>query len=208
MYTFEHTLNRYGNPDTLIIDPMLQYDMVVYTIPQIEKKGIVLKRNTHNVIQADCPQGFIKLRFTNATAPYQIPARVYKKSDNLTLNTQMIGTTDKYIVGTYEVELLTLPRIRKTVEITQSNTEMIDVAAPGQLQYSLSKNIVGQLFVLRDDGTIEWVCNLDPTTLKGFMHLQPGNYKIVYRMKHLRSTVYTTEKNFRIISNKTTPINL
>lgn len=208
MYTFEHTINRYGNPDTLIIDPMLQYDMVVYTIPQVIKKNITLKRNTHNIIEVDCPQGFIKIRFTNATGAYQIPARVYQKPDNSTLNVQMIGSTDKYIVGKYEVELLTLPRIRTTVNVTQSNTEIIDVAAPGQFQYSLSKNISGQIFVINSDGTVEWVCNIDPTTTKGFMHLQPGNYKIVYRMKHLKSTMYTTEKYFKIQSNKTTPINI
>ena len=187
---------------------MIQYDMVVYTIPQVEKKNITLKRNIHNIIAVDCPQGFIRFRFTNATNNYQVPARVYQKPDNLTLNTQMFGSTDKYIVGKYDVEILTLPRIRTTVDVTQSNTETIELPAPGQMQYSLSKAIAGQLFVMNNDGTIDWVCNLDPTNLKGFLYLQPGNYKIVYRLKHLKSTMYTVEKFFRIQSNKTTTINI
>lgn len=208
MYTFVHTLNHYGNPDTLTIDPMYQYDMVVHTIPQVIKKNIILKRNVHNIIEADCPQGYIYFRFTNATSNYQVPARIYQKPDNLTLNTQMIGSTDKYIVGKYEVEILTLPRIRMSVNVEQSNTETIQLPAPGQMQYSFSKSIAGQIFVVKADGTLEWVCNLDPSNQKGLLYLQPGNYKLVYRMKHLKSTQYTIEKTFRIQSNKTTPINL
>ncbi|MFM7386922.1 MAG: vWA domain-containing protein, partial [Bacteroidota bacterium] len=32
-YTFVHTINRLGNPDTLFIDPSLTYDLVVNTLP-------------------------------------------------------------------------------------------------------------------------------------------------------------------------------
>jgi len=56
-YTFTHTLNRAGLPDTLILDPSLSYDLVVNTLPKIEKKGIVIQRHKHNTIQVDAPQG-------------------------------------------------------------------------------------------------------------------------------------------------------
>lgn len=48
-YTFVHTINRFGNPDTLIIDPAFKYDLIVNTIPQVSKKNIVLQktRTTH-----------------------------------------------------------------------------------------------------------------------------------------------------------------
>src|SRR6218665_848789 len=35
-YTFEHTINKWGNPDTLVMDPNMQYDLVVNTIPIVE----------------------------------------------------------------------------------------------------------------------------------------------------------------------------
>lgn len=208
MYTFVHTLNRQGNPDTLTMDPSFKYDLVVNTIPKVYKKNITLVKNTHNIIPADCPQGFIKLRFTNATSPYQVLSRVYQKTDEKTLNTQLVGSTDKYIVGNYEVELLTLPRIYHSVQIKQSTTETIDLPAPGQLNYSATKMIAAQIFVIRENGNAEWVCNLDQVNLKGLIYLQPGNYRLVFRQKQMKSTTYTTEKNFKIQSNKTTSINL
>ncbi|WP_341901017.1 VWA domain-containing protein [Fluviicola taffensis] len=208
MYTFVHTLNRQGNPDTLTMDPSMKYDLVVNTIPKVYKNNISIVKNIHNVIPVDCPQGFIKLRFTNASSPYQVLSRVYQKTDQKTINTQLVGATDKYIVGKYEVEILSLPRIYHTVEVTQSATETIDLPAPGQFSYNATKMVAAQIFVIREDGTVEWVCNLDQINLKGLIYLQPGNYRVVYRQKQLKSTTYTTEKNFKIQSNKTTSINL
>jgi Ca-activated chloride channel homolog len=208
MYTFVHTLNRQGNPDTLTMDPSFKYDLVVNTIPKVYKNNITLLKNTHNIIPVDCPQGFIKLRFTNATSAYQVLSRVYQKTDYQTINTQLVGSTDKYIVGNYEVEILTLPRIYHSVQINQSTTETIDLPAPGQFNYSATKMIAAQIFVIRENGNPEWVCNLDHVNLKGFIYLQPGNYRVVFRQKQLKSTTYTTEKNFKIQSNKTTSINL
>ncbi len=208
VYTFVHTLNRQGNPDTLTMDPNFKYDLVVNTIPKVYKNNISIIKNTHNIIPVDCPQGFIKLRFTNATSPYQVLSRVYQKTDTKTLNTQAVGSTDKYIVGTYEVEILSLPRIYHTVQVSQSATETIDLPAPGQLNYSTTKMIAAQIFVIRENGNPEWVCNLDQVALNGLIFLQPGNYRLVYRQKQLRSTTYTVEKNFKIQSNKTTSINL
>ena len=43
-YSFIHTLNRYGNPDTLIIDALLKYDLVVNTLPKIEQKNIIITK--------------------------------------------------------------------------------------------------------------------------------------------------------------------
>lgn len=207
-YTFVHTLNRDGNPDTVTVNPNLKYDLLVNTIPKAEKKNITIVKNTHNIIPVDCPQGFLRLRFTNALKPYQVVSRIYQKTNPTTLNTQFVGTTDKYIVGTYEVEILTLPRIHKTVNIIQSSAETVDIPAPGQLSYSAPKSIAAQLFLINNDQTVEWVCNLDQTDISGLVFLQPGNYKVVYRQKQLRSTSYTTEKAFSITSNKTTSINL
>lgn len=208
IYTFEHTINRFGHPDTLVMDPAINYDLLVNTIPKVELKNITLKKNTHNTIKADAPQGFIKLRFTNATRIYQVSARVTQASKPATINTQLVGGTDKYLIGKYDVEILTLPRIYKTVDVTQSSTCTIDIPAPGSLSYTAGKTVAGQIFVLTEDGKAEWVCNLDQTTLSGSWSLQPGNYRVVYRQKQLRSTTYTIEKEFRITSNKTTPIKL
>lgn len=207
-YTFVHTLNRKGNPDTLVIDPAFKYDMLVNTIPKIEKKDISIQRNTHNTIVVNAPQGNLKMRLSNAQRAYTIETRVMETGKGQTLNVQQINTTDKYIVGKYDIEILTLPRTYMTVDISQSTTTTIDVVAPGMLTYKTSTPIAAQIFVSLPNGTWEWVCNIDPVLLTGNWNLQPGLYKVVYRQKQLRSTAYTFEKEFRIVSNKTTTLNL
>lgn len=207
-YTWIHTLNRAGNPDTLVIDPNLKYDLFVHTIPPVEKKNISLQKNTHNTIVLDAPQGYIRMRLNNATKSYIIQSRIMQEGKPATLNVQQINTADKYIVGKYDVEVLTLPRIYATVNVTQGITSFIDIAAPGQLSYKATTQVVAQIFVLNSSGVWEWVYNLDQVTLSGNLNLQPGTYKAVYRQKQLKSSAYTFEREFKMYSNKTTTLNL
>jgi Ca-activated chloride channel family protein len=207
-YTFTHTMNRYGNPDTLILDPALKYDLVVNTTPRVFKKNITIKRNVHNTIEVDAGQGDIQVRFINATKPYQIDARITTSENPTTLNVQKIGETDKYLVGWYNVEILTLPRIYVSVKVDQSAKETIDIKAPGFMKYSAGSGIVGQVFVKNENGTWDWVYNLENGAKSGKQTLQPGAYRIVYRQKNLKKSEYTIEKDFRINSNKTTSVQL
>jgi Ca-activated chloride channel family protein len=207
-YTFVHTINRFGNPDTLIIDPSIKYDLVVNTLPKIEKKNIVLQRNIHNTITVDAPQGFIKVRYINAAKQYNLEARIMQNDNPATINVQKVNNTDKYLIGKYDLEILTLPRTNVQVEVSQSSTIHVDIPAPGIFNYRSFNTLVAQLFVLRENGTVEWVCNFDESFRNGSLFLQPGNYKLVYRPKQLKSSAYTVEKIFRINSNKTTTINL
>ena len=208
LYTFVHTINRFGNPDTLIIDPKYKYDLVVNTLPKLEKKNITIVKNTHNTIIVDAPQGFIKVRFTNSTKPYQVQARIMQANNPATLNVQSMNSTDKYLVGKYDIEVLTLPRTYLTLDVNQSSTAYVDILAPGFLTYRAGNLVSAQVFVKRENNKLEWVCNIDPTLLTGSWQLQPGDYRIVYRQKKLKSSLFTIEKEFRIYSNKTTSINL
>ena len=208
MYTYMHTINKFGNPDTLNIDTKMNYDLVVNTIPKIEKKGIILQKNTHNIIVVDAPQGYLKCRLLYSNRPYSIETRVMLKNDHKTINVQQINSTDKYIVGKYKLEILTLPRVYQEVEISQSSTTTIDIEAPGSFSYRTGREIVGQIFVKNGVGTFDWVCNLDLVARSGQWYLQPGSYKVVYRHKDGRSASQTVETEIRIYSNKTTSVNL
>jgi hypothetical protein len=137
-YTMVHTLNKLGNPDTLLIDPNFKYDLVVNTIPKVEKKNITIQKNIHNTIVVDAPQGYIKVRLLNATRGFTVESRIMQAGKPATLNVQQANVSDKYIVGKYDVEILTLPRIYTTIDVTQSATTTIDVPAPGTLNYKFS----------------------------------------------------------------------
>lgn len=205
-YTFVHTINKFGNPDTLIIDPNIKYDLVVNTIPVLEKKDIVIYKNVHNTIVLDAPQGYIKLKYSNATKTYPLMCRVMQNGSCETINAQQVNQKDKYIVGKYDVELLTLPRKTITVDVSQSTTTTIDVLAPGNLSFSTKGDVVAQLFTNETENKEEWVCNLDTSNKSGILQLQPGKYKVVYRYLNKLDSKETATNEFTITSNKTTTI--
>ncbi|MEX2485900.1 MAG: VWA domain-containing protein [Brumimicrobium sp.] len=207
-HTFTHTLNENNLPDTLVIDPSKKYDLIVKTLPQKSKYNIKLKRNTHNIIELDTPQGFLDVQFDEPTNSNYIDVRVMEQGELNTLNVQKFREKQKYIVGKYDLEILTLPRIYKSIEVTQSATTRITVDAPGTINFRSAKVVTGQIFQVKEDNQFEWVCDLDETKTNDSWVLQPGKYKVVYRKKHLKSTNYTSTKNFSIYSNKSVTLNL
>lgn len=210
VHTFTHTLNKWNNPDTLtVIDPKMQYDMVVNTLPKVEVKDIKLYMGQHNTIKAYCPQGLLKVYFDGATKKGDVKIRVSQNGKTETLNVQTVGQIQKYLVGTYDLEILTLPRIYyKGVSINQSEFTNISIPGSGIFNYNTSKNIVGQIFVKNEKGTFDWVCDLNPDVLKDKWYLQPGSYKVVYRNRDAVSTIYTNVKEFSIRSGFEETVNL
>jgi Ca-activated chloride channel family protein len=207
LYSYTHTLNKFKLPDTLVINDKIQYDIEVFTTPVVRKSGITIKRNQHNIIEVDAPRGSLLVRFSNALREYPVQTRVMQHGKPKTLNIQEMNQLDMYIVGKYDLEILTLPRIYKTVDINQSSKETVNIPAPGIFNYKSSTKISGQLFVINDKNEMEWVANLDTETSSGSWNLQPGNYRIVYRPFNAMNTLHTDKKDFRILSNKTTSLN-
>lgn len=208
VHSYTHTFNKNRLPDTLIIDDKILYDIEVFSTPVVSASNIKLIPNKHNIIEVDAPRGSLQVRLINPIRSHAIQTRIYQKKDEKTLNVQQLDEVDLYIVGSYEIEILTLPRIYRTVEIKQSSLNTVSIPAPGQFNYSSGNRISGQLFVLDKDGNMEWVTNLSETALTGSYNLQPGEYLVVYRSLLSMNTLHTTRKKFRIVSNRTTTLNL
>jgi Ca-activated chloride channel family protein len=206
-YTLVHTLNRLGNPDTLYLDPNLTYDLVVNTLPVTIKKNIQLKTHVHNTIDVPSPQGLVKITSPKSSFSPQFTVRVSDKNGK-TLHHQMYDQTCKYIVGKYDVEIFTIPRIYRSIEVGQSMVCSVDIEAPGQLEYSFTKPMVAQLFQQNKTGF--WACihTFSDILTKDKLLVQPGTYKMVYRPKDMKSSGYTNEKTLTINANKTTSITL
>ncbi len=207
-YTFVHTLNRKGLPDTLVLDPSLKYDLRVATVPEVLKNNIPIVPHTHNIIQVPAGQGQLKITSVKSPEGTILPTRVLQNGASQTLNVQQLSVIQKYLVGTYQLEILTLPRTYREVQIEQSKLTSIDIPAAGQFEYQAPKGIVAQLFYERNPGQWEWVCDLNYNESKGNIKLQPGTFKVVYREKDQRSTTYTREKKFTITSLKITNLTL
>jgi Ca-activated chloride channel family protein len=207
-YTFVHTLNRKGLPDTLVLDPSLRYDLRVATVPPISKNNIAIIPHTHNTIQLAAGQGQLKVTSVKSPEGSKLETRVLQTEAGKTLHVQQLGEIQKYLVGTYQLEVLTLPRTYKEVKIEQSKITSVDIAAAGQFVYQSTKGIVGQVFYERNPGQWEWVCDLKFNQNAGNINLQPGNFKVVYREKDQRSSAYSKEKKFTITSLKITNLTL
>lgn len=207
-YNYLHTLNHRGNPDTLVLSPNITYDLMIHTIPPIEKKNITIQQGKHNIIPVDAPQGYLKLELDGAISKYYPTCVVRKKGEMNTLNIQDFGKTDKYLTGKYDLEILTLPRIKlNDVEIQQSSTNTIKVPTSGNVY--IVKGGTGSGSIFADDGKkMLWVCNLNAGLQNEIIYLQPGNYKMEFRYENAKQTINTIERKFNVTSAVTTNIKL
>jgi Ca-activated chloride channel family protein len=199
-YNYLHTINHRGNPDTLVLNPDLNYDLVVHTIPPQEKKNITIVKGKHNTIPVDAPQGFLKLELDGTINKYYPTTVIRKSGQEKTLNVQDFGKIEKYIVGKYDLEVLTLPRIYlKDVEIKQSSTNTIKIPTSGNVLFARLGTGFGSIYT--DDGkNVNWVCNLNSALQNEIIYLQPGKYKAVFRYDFAKETTKTIERNFEVKS--------
>jgi Ca-activated chloride channel family protein len=207
-YSFVHTINYKGNPDTLNIDPLLTYNMVVHTVPPVRVDSIVITPGKHTHIGASTPQGILDLQISNIKGYKNVQAIVRKQGRTETLNVQDFNTQQKYLTGFYDLEILTLPRyIEKNVEIKQSTTTKIAVPPPGIVTFNATAAGYGSIFVERS-GVLEWVTDLNSTLSRQTIALQPGDYRVVFRSKTSKETLYSKSIRFNVTSGSSTQVKL
>ncbi len=201
-YNFIHTLNSKGNPDTVVIDPLPIYNFVVHTIPPVSKDSIVLTPGKHTIVGIEAPQGDLLLKFDGAAEYKKVQAIVRMQNDMKTLNVQDFNTHERYIVGKYDLEILTTPRIYlENVDIAQSKTTTLSIPRPGIVTLISSNQGYGSIYTIEND-KLKWVYNMDDNINKETVIMQPGRYKVVFRPKNSKESIYTIEKEFSIVSGE------
>ncbi len=206
-YNYIHTLNELGNPDTLILDPLVTYEIAVHTIPPIKIKNVKLTAGKHNIISADAPQGFLRISEESGTDYANVNFIVRKKEQSKTLNVQYIRKTEKYITGKYDLEVLCLPRLYySNVEIKQSEATEIKIPAPGRIKLEMPDLGYGSLYLL-ENNKANWIYNLNNVKETSIL-LQPGEYMVVFRSKKITVTTLSISKSFIIKSGSTTYLKL
>ena len=198
-YNYIHTMNAYGNPDTMVIDPVLSYKVVAHTIPPVSIDDITLNPGKHKIISLNTPQGELEIKM-NSKIKYQYIVR--PAGVDTTLHVQEINTTEKYLIGRYDIELLTLPRKKfYNVEILPIEPTTYTIPTTGLANILLPSKGYGGLYV-QDGDQLEQIYNFRGKKTNYKLTLLPGSYKIVFRSLAAKGYIYTREKEFTIKSGK------
>lgn len=200
-YEFVHYLDSQGRPDSVYIDPVLSYTVIVNTIPQIIKKNVNIENGKHNVLTFPAPQGHLLVKQEGRKDAFSIVVR--EKSSDPIINTQTANETQRYLKGSYEIETLTLPRRRFQVTINPNETKIITLPTPGLVNINTISAGHGSLFEIMNDGTENWVCHLDSSKSRHTYTLLPGTYKIAFRVSDAGGSKYTGVKTFQLSSGQT-----
>ncbi len=207
MYDFVHYLDKQGRPDTVQIDPVLDYDIIVNTIPAVVKRNVPIAIGKHNVITVDAPQGNLVVQ-QEGRRDNNLQSLVREKGKPGTINTQGSNLQFRYLSGTYEVETMTLPRRTFEADIQPNKTKTILLPSPAVVNFNTISTGYGSLYELKDDGSQVWVCNLNDLKSQFSLTLLPGQYKIVFRVRQTTGSKYTGFKKFTVNSGQTLIVNV
>lgn len=209
-YNFVHYRDRNGHPDSVEIDAVLTYDLVVNTIPPVYKRNVNINAGEHNIIPVKVPQGELWLKQKGYTEYDKGVKAIIRKSGQFeTVHIHQIPEKEKYLVGNYDLEVLTLPKIYLAdITINPNTVTEIEIPPPGVLNISTSIGGYGGLYQVKENGRQVWVYNLDSDKSRHAFAVQPGKYQIVYRAKNASGSKYTEIKEFTIKSGSTTQIKL
>jgi Ca-activated chloride channel family protein len=198
-YNYMHTMNAYGNPDTMMIDPVLSYKVVAHTIPPVSIDNITLTPGKHTIIPLSTPQGELEIKM-NSKIKYQFIVR--PAGVDTTLNVQEINETKKYLIGRYDIEMLTLPRQKFIdVEVNQSSKTQYTIPTPALANIILPSKGYGGLYVKNGD-KLDLIYPFYGNKSQHRLTLLPGNYKVVFRALAAKEYIYTKEKDFKLKSGQ------
>jgi len=201
LHNFVHTINNRGNPDTLALEPVHTYRVVAHTIPTREEDSIVITAGKHTIIGIPTPQGDLTLKMQGVNPENNDLSVIVREAGKMqTLNIQLFSETQKYIIGKYDLEILTMPRTYiEDVDISQSHTTTIEIPQPGIATFSKLGYGYGSVYVVKNN-QLQLVATLDLMKERETLTLQPGEYVAVFRPKQARESIFTVEKRFKVTS--------
>ena len=207
-YNYVHYRDAQGHPDVLDIDALQSYDLVINTVPPVRQASVPIKPGRANVLTYKTPQGTLWLQSPQLTPnPYgTVQAVVRAPGSPATLVSPAFGLRQKLLAGTYEVEILTLPRITRRVTIKQGQEVAVTYPAPGTLNITTDLKGYGSLYKVNEDESQTWIYTLPDGSSKINLAMQPGTYRLIYRTKTSTGSKFTDVRNFTIRSGQTSSV--
>ena len=210
-YNYVHYRDAQGKADVLDIDALQTYDLVINTVPAVRQANVPIRAGKANVLTFKTPQGTLWVQNPALSPnPYgaPVPAVVRAAGSATTLLSVPGGSRQKLLAGTYDVELLTLPRQTQRVRISQGQTTTVSYASPGTLNITTDLKGFGSIYRLNDDESQTWIYSLPEASSKVNLALQPGQYRLVYRTSTSQGSKYTDVRNFSIRPAQTSSVSI
>ena len=210
-YNYVHYRDAKGQPDALDIDALQSYDLLINTVPPVRQENLLIRPGKANVLTYKTPQGTLWLQNPAITPnPYGMVQAVIRLPGNgSTLLALPFGARQKLLAGTYDVELLTLPRQVRRVTVKQGQETTITYPAPGILNIVSDLKGYGSLYRLNDNETQTWLYNLpDGSSSKINVPMQPGAYRLIFRTKTATGSKFTDVRSFTIRSGQTSSVSI
>jgi len=197
-------------PDTLLMDPLMTYDMAVFTHPPLRREAMQFSIDRTNNIDITVSEGSLKVQYVGQRPQWTqttVDAIVRRAGSGERVAAQEVGETGQYLAGRYDVEVQTLPvTVLRNVEVRGDAATELSVPMPGMLVLSKPKGITtGAIFKL-NDGNVEFTTDLNPSTAGERLLLQPGQYEVVLHPQTATKYDKVQTKRFVIESSQTTKI--
>jgi len=199
-YTFYHQINN-GQSDTLFIEPKENYTIKVQTLPPTYYHHLKLQQNQHNIVNIPAPTCNLSINTYNfedkTLQKSAIPYFIKTTDVDTFFYSASTNTSQKYLIGKYDIDVLTLPITRiKDFSCSEKNKE-IKIQAAGQLIIQKDFNAYGSIFVEVNKELIN-IYDLSPNSKQEILDLQPGKYQLVYRFVHDEKMEQSKQKIFEI----------
>ena len=199
-------------PDTLLMDPLVTYDMAVFTHPPLRREAMQFSIDRPNNVDITVSEGTLKVMYSGQRSVFsgqlsKVDVVVRRAGSGERVAAQEVGETGQYLAGRYDVEVQTLPvTTLRGVEVRGNAATELSVPMPGMLVLSKPKGITtGAIFRLRD-GQVEFATDLNPSTAGERLLLQPGQYELVLHPQNATKYDKVQTKRFVIESSQTTKI--
>lgn len=205
-----HTLNEFGNPDTIPVDPIPTYDVIVHTVPQLRRNDVRLQPRIHNHLRFEnAGQGVLRAEFARGlrNGYGKLPITICAAGSSVPLIVISVNQEVHLLEGSYDVYFPTHPPLMVSdVPIQEGSLSPVSIPQPGVLQ--LNDFLMGFAMVLDANHEVVYQWKSGKSTPTGQHLLQPGNYTFVYRARSAQSLDFSFVKSFNIRSGNTTHLSI
>ncbi|MEZ4999237.1 MAG: VWA domain-containing protein [Bacteroidales bacterium] len=207
-YNFVHTINNRGVPDTMRIDPLIDYRVKAHTLPPVWLDSLRLAPGKHNIAAIETPQGSLQVVQEKGYQYKSIEYIIRKSGSMETLWMMPLFEKVNLLKGKYDLEIPTIPiTYLYGVEVKQSESTTVSIPQPGVITFLINNEGVCELFEERDNDLVR-IKDIDTSSKSFALILLPGNYRVIYRPTHARQSYFTITKRFRVESGKSSSLRI